>query len=195
MDLSSINELDFNESGEWPTPIKLVALLLVVLVVFGAGYYFIIKDQKTRLSQLEAQEQQLRTEFETKSGMAVNLDAYKEQMKEMEIAFASMLQQLPGRSEVADLLTDISRTGINNGLEFELFRPESERTIDFYVELPISMRVTGTYHQFASFMSDLAALPRIVSMHDLRMGPLGSDGKMSMDITAKTYRYQDESSR
>ena len=195
MDLSSINELDFNESGEWPTPIKLVALLLVVLVVFGAGYYFIIKDQQARLSQLEAQEQQLRTEFETKSGMAVNLDAYKEQMMEMEIAFASMLQQLPGRSEVADLLTDISRTGINNGLEFELFRPESERTIDFYVELPISMRVTGTYHQFASFMSDLAALPRIVSMHDLRMGPLGSDGKMSMDITAKTYRYQDESSR
>ena len=194
MDLSSINDLDFNESGDWPTPIKLVVLLLVVLVVFGIGYFLIVKDKQTWLSRLEAEERQLRMDFETKSSMAVNLDAYKEQMNEMEIAFDSMLQQLPGRSEVAELLTDISRTGIRNGLEFELFRPESERVIDFYVELPISMRVTGSYHQLARFISDLAGLPRIVSMHDLRMEPVGSDGKISMDITTKTYRYQDESS-
>lgn len=194
MDLSSINDLDFNESGDWPTPIKLVVLLLVVLVVFGIGYFLVVKDKQTWLSRLEAEERQLRMDFETKSSMAVNLDAYKEQMNEMEIAFDSMLQQLPGRSEVAELLTDISRTGIRNGLEFELFRPESERVIDFYVELPISMRVTGSYHQLARFISDLAGLPRIVSMHDLRMEPVGSDGKISMDITTKTYRYQDESS-
>lgn len=194
MDLSSINDLDFNESGDWPTPIKLVVLLMVVLVVFGIGYFLIVKDKQTWLSRMEAEERQLRLDFETKSSLAVNLDAYKEQMNEMEIAFDSMLQQLPGRSEVAELLTDISRTGIRNGLEFELFMPESERVIDFYVELPISMRVTGSYHQLARFISDLAGLPRIVSMHDLRMEPVGSDGKISMDITTKTYRYQDESS-
>ncbi len=194
MDLSSINDLDFNESGDWPTPIKLVVLLMVVLVVFGIGYFLVVKDKQTWLSRMEAEERQLRLDFETKSSLAVNLDAYKEQMNEMEIAFDSMLQQLPGRSEVAELLTDISRTGIRNGLEFELFMPESERVIDFYVELPISMRVTGSYHQLARFISDLAGLPRIVSMHDLRMEPVGSDGKISMDITTKTYRYQDESS-
>ncbi|WP_292746321.1 type 4a pilus biogenesis protein PilO [Methylophaga sp. UBA3191] len=192
MDIPSVNDIDFNESGEWPLIGKIVAGLLIFAVIWGAGYYFIIKDKRVELTQLEQTETELRTSFEIKQSKAVNLEAYKEQMKEMELSFASMLQQLPRKSEVADLLVDISRTGLVNGLEFELFKPEEERPIDFYIELPITMRVTGTYHQFAEFISGIAALPRIVTLHNFKMGPLTSDGNMTMDITAKTYRYFDE---
>ncbi len=192
MDIPSVNDIDFNESGEWPLIGKIIAGLLIFAVIWGAGYYFIIKDKRVELAQLEQTETELRTSFEIKQSKAVNLEAYKEQMKEMELSFASMLQQLPRKSEVADLLVDISRTGLVNGLEFELFKPEEERPIDFYIELPITMRVTGTYHQFAEFISGIAALPRIVTLHNFKMGPLTSDGNMTMDITAKTYRYFDE---
>jgi type IV pilus assembly protein PilO len=189
----SLSELDFNESGEWPVIIKMVAILLLCLLVWGGGYYFIIKDKQTELLGLEQKEQQLRNEFEVKTAKAINLEAYKEQMVEMKIAFASMLKQLPRKSEVADLLIDISRTGLINGLQFELFKPEGERPVDFYAELPISMKVTGTYHQFGDFISGIAALPRIVTLHNLTMAPLGkSSGKMSLTITAKTYRYFDQ---
>ena len=189
----SLNELDFNESGEWPVIIKTLAILLLCILVWAGGYYFIIKDKQAELQGLEQKEQQLRNEFETKTAKAINLEAYKEQMVEMKIAFASMLKQLPRKSEVADLLIDISRTGLINGLQFELFKPEGERPIDFYAELPISMKVTGTYHQFGDFVSGIAALPRIVTLHNLTMAPLGKDsGKMSLSITAKTYRYFDQ---
>lgn len=192
MDIPSVNDIDFNESGEWPLIGKIVAAVLICLVIWGGGYYFVIKDKRAELARLEQTENELRTSFEIKQGKAVNLEAYKEQMKEMELSFASMLQQLPRKSEVADLLVDISRTGLVNGLEFELFKPEEERPIDFYIELPITMRVTGTYHQFAEFVSGIAALPRIVTLHNFKMGPLTADGNMTMDITAKTYRYFDE---
>lgn len=192
MDIPSVNDIDFNESGEWPLIGKIVAAVLICLVIWGGGYYFIIKDKRAELARLEQTENELRTSFEIKQGKAVNLAAYKEQMKEMELSFASMLQQLPRKSEVADLLVDISRTGLVNGLEFELFKPEEERPIDFYIELPITMRVTGTYHQFAEFVSGIAALPRIVTLHNFKMGPLTTNGNMTMDITAKTYRYFDE---
>ena len=192
MDIPSVNDIDFNESGEWPLIGKIVAGLLIFAVIWGGGYYFMIKDKRIELAQLEQTETELRASFEIKQSKAVNLEAYKEQMKEMEVSFASMLQQLPRKSEVADLLVDISRTGLVNGLEFELFKPEEERPIDFYIELPITMRVTGTYHQFAEFISGIAALPRIVTLHNFKMGPLTSDGNMTMDITAKTYRYFDE---
>jgi type IV pilus assembly protein PilO len=191
----SLSELDFNESGEWPVIIKTLAILLLCILVWGGGYYFIIKDKQAELLGLEQKEQQLRNEFEAKTAKAINLEAYKEQMVEMKIAFASMLKQLPRKSEVADLLIDISRTGLINGLQFELFKPEGERPIDFYAELPISMKVTGTYHQFGDFVSGIAALPRIVTLHNLTMAPLGKDsGKMSLSITAKTYRYFDQES-
>jgi len=192
VDIPSVNDIDFNESGEWPLIGKIVAAILICAVIWGGGYYFIIKDKRAELAQLEQAETELRTSFEIKQSKAVNLEAYKEQMKEMELSFASMLQQLPRKSEVADLLVDISRTGLVNGLEFELFKPEEERPIDFYIELPITMRVTGSYHQFAEFISGIAALPRIVTLHNFKMGPLTSDGNMTMDITAKTYRYFDE---
>ena len=192
MEIPSVNDIDFNESGEWPLAGKIVAGLLICLLVWGGGYYFIIKDKRASLTRLEQTESELRTSFEVKQAKAVNLDAYKAQMKEMEVTFASMLQQLPRKSEVADLLVDISRTGLVNGLEFELFKPEEERPIDFYIELPITMRITGSYHQFAEFVSGLAAMPRIVTLHNFKMGPLAANGNMTMDITAKTYRYFDE---
>ena len=194
MELSSFSDLEFNESGEWPVIIKMLAILVLCAVVWGGGYYYIIKDKQIELESLEQKELQLRTQFEKKQAKAANLDAYKVQLAEMRIAFASMLQQLPRKSEVADLLVDISRTGLINGLEFELFKPEGEKPIDFYAELPITMKVTGTYHQFGEFVSGLAALPRIVTLHNLKLAPLGKNdtGKMTMDLTAKTYRYFDE---
>ena len=189
----SLSELDFNESGEWPFLIKVLAIVLLCVAVWGGGYYFIIKDKQTELLGLEQKEVQLRNEFETKTAKAINLEAYKKQMVEMKTTFASMLKQLPRKSEVADLLIDISRTGLINGLEFELFKPEGERPVDFYAELPISMKVTGSYHQFGDFVSGIAALPRIVTLHNLTMQPIGKDSeKMTMDITAKTYRYFDQ---
>jgi type IV pilus assembly protein PilO len=193
MELSSITELDFNESGEWPLPIKVAAVVIICALVWGGGYYFMLKDKKTELESLEQKEVQLRTTFETKQAKAVNLEAYKEQLAEMKVMFASMLEQLPRTSEVPDLLVDISRTGLINGLEFELFKPEGERSVDFYAELPITMKVTGSYHQFGEFVSGVAALPRIVTLHNISMGPLNQQtGKMTMDITAKTYRYYDD---
>lgn len=193
MELPSLNELDINEPGEWPNLIKGVAVTLLCIAVLVAGYYVVIKDKQAELAQLEEKEQTLKAEFEVKQAKAFNLDAYREQMKEMRIVFASMLQQLPRKSEVADLLIDISRTGLVNGLQFELFKPETERPVDFYAELPITMKVTGNYHQFGEFVSAVAALPRIVTVHNLTMSPISeSSGKMTMDITAKTYRYFDE---
>lgn len=193
MELSSLSELDFNESGEWPLVVKIVAVLLVCAVIWGGGYYFIIKDKQAELKTLEQKEVQLKQEFETKQAKAVNLEAYKEQLAEMRVMFASMLEQLPKKSEVPELLVDVTRTGLINGLEFELFQPQGERPVDFYAELPIQMTVTGNYHQFGEFVSGLAALPRIVTMHDISMGPLNEKtGNMTMNLTAKTYRYFDD---
>jgi type IV pilus assembly protein PilO len=193
MEMSSISELDFNESGEWPLPIKVISIVLICLVMWGAGYYFLLKDKKVELESLEQKEVELKKTFETKQAKAVNLEAYKEQLAEMKVMFASMLEQLPRKSEVPELLVDVTRTGLINGLEFELFQPQGERPIDFYAELPIQMTVTGNYHQFGQFVSGLASLPRIVTVHDLKLGPLSEDtGKMTMNLTAKTYRYFDD---
>ncbi|PHS24062.1 MAG: pilus assembly protein PilO [Methylophaga sp.] len=193
MELSSLNELDFNESGEWPLPIKVISILILCALVWGATYWFVIKEKQEALVVLEQKESQLKSTFETKQVKASNLEAYKEQMKEIKTSFASMLQQLPRKNEVADLLIDISRTGLINGLEFQLFKPGGERPVDFYAELPISMMVTGTYHQLGEFASGIAALPRIVTLHDFSMKPLQSgEEQMTMTVTAKTYRYFDE---
>lgn len=191
MELPSLSEIDINEPGEWPNLFKVIVIIVLCVLLFVGGYYYIIQGKQVELEKLEQKEVNLKQEFTTKHAKAVNLEAYKEQMKEMRVIFSSMLQQLPRKSEVADLLIDISRTGLVNGLEFELFKPEGERPVDFYAELPITMKVTGTYHQFGEFVSAVAALPRIVTMHNLTIVPQGQ-GQMLMDITAKTYRYFDE---
>ena len=193
MELSSLNDLDFNESGEWPIVIKAIAIALLCILVWAGGYYYIITDKEVTLAAAEAKEKMLKQTYDIKYARAVNLEAYREQMKEMKVIFSSMLQQLPRKSEVADLLVDISSSGLVNGLEFELFKPEGENPIDFYAELPIQITVTGTFHQFGEFVSAVAALPRIVTMHDLTLSPLAKEPKMmTMQITAKTYRYFDK---
>lgn len=198
--MASLSELDLNEIGEWPGGLKIITILLLCAVLWGAGYYFFIKDKRVELAGLEQKEETLKSEFELKQSRAVNLDAYKEQLEEIKLVFGTMLQQLPGKSEVADLLLDISRSGLTNGLEFELFKPEGEQPREFYAELPIRMQVTGEYHQFGGFVSDVAALPRIVTLHDLTVEKDTNNTRnqeenvenMKMTITAKTYRYFDE---
>ncbi len=190
---SLFQNIDPNEPGEWPLWLKVIAAVALCIAVWAAGYYFIIKDKQVQLEQLEQKETELKTAFEYKQAKAANLDAYKKQMQEIRTNFASMLEQLPRKTEVADLLVDITRTGLNNGLEFDLFQPEGERPKDFYAELPIAMKVTGDYHQIGQFVSGVAALPRIVTLHNLAIKRAGDkSGKVTMDITAKTYRYFDE---
>jgi type IV pilus assembly protein PilO len=184
------DNVNFEEPGEWPGLLKLLTAVLICIAVWGAGYYFIISDKNIELTKLEQKELSLKKEYEDKYAKAINLAAYREQLQEMRVMFASLLKQLPRKSEVADLLVDISRTGLVNGLEFELFRPEDERPVDFYAELPISMKVIGSYHQLGRFVSGLAALPRIVTIHNLILRQDDTDG-LAMEISAKTYRYFD----
>ncbi len=195
MTLDELRSLDFNDPGGWPLPIKAVAIVLLSFAVLAGGYWFDTRDQLVQLDNAQKKEIKLKSTYEVKMSKAVNLDAYKAQMEEMKRSFGAMLRQLPGKTEIADLLVDISQAGIANGLEFELFKPETEVPAEFYAELPIKIRVTGTYHQFGKFVSDVAALPRIVTLHDISIKPIKSkDGKdeLAMDATAKTYRYLEE---
>jgi type IV pilus assembly protein PilO len=191
MNLSDLNELDISNIANWPTPARVFVISLVFVGVLGLGYWLDIKDQRTSLQQAEAQEQQLRRTFEVKAKKAANLQAYEQQLAEMKESFGAMLRQLPNKTEVAELLVDISQTGLASGLEFELFKPQAEVPREFYAELPISIRVKGDYHEFGSFISGVAALPRIVTVHDINVEP-DSNGELTMDILAKTYRYMDE---
>jgi type IV pilus assembly protein PilO len=184
------DNINFEEPGEWPGFLKFLAAVVICIAVWAVGYYFIISDKQVELTKLEQKELSLKKEYKDKYGKAINLEAYREQLQEMRVMFNSLLNQLPRKSEVADLLVDISRTGLVNGLEFELFRPEEERPVDFYAELPISMKVIGNYHQLGRFVSGLAALPRIVTIHNLILRQGNTDG-LAMEISAKTYRYFD----
>ncbi|MEW8323557.1 MAG: type 4a pilus biogenesis protein PilO [Candidatus Thiodiazotropha taylori] len=195
MNLEDLNELDFSNVGIWPTPVKMVAVVLVAIAVMVAGYYLVIEAQLTQLDTVERKELDLRKEFETKQAKASNLDAYRQQLEEMKQSFGTMLRQLPDKTEVAELLVDVSQTGLASGLEFELFKPQEELPKDFYAELPIQVIVKGEYHEFGNFISGLAALPRIVTIHDIKIkrgDPKASDPKLTLEATAKTYRYLDE---
>ena len=191
MNLSDLNELDINNIANWPMPARAFVIALAFVGVLGLGYWLDIKDQRASLEQGEAKEQELRQTFENKAKKAANLEAYEQQLAEMKESFGAMLRQLPNKTEVAELLVDISQTGLASGLEFELFKPQTEVPREFYAELPISIRVKGDYHEFGSFVSGVAALPRIVTVHDINIEP-AKDGKLTMDILAKTYRYMDE---
>jgi type IV pilus assembly protein PilO len=197
MDLRALNELDLNNIGEWPSAIKALAILIGCIAIGGAVYYLDTQNQLLRLDQEHAKELELRQTFETKQRKAANLDAYRQQLEEMKESFGAMLRQLPDKTEVAALLVDVSQTGLAAGLEFELFQPEGEQSKDFYAELPINIRVTGRYHEFGRFISGLAALPRIVTIHDVKISNPGgergtADAKLLLQAQVKTYRYLDE---
>ena len=196
MDFNELNQLDLNDFGEWPIPVKAVAILIACIALGGLAYYYDTSSQRDRLASEQQTESELRATLEIKQQKAVNLKAYRDQLAEMEQSFGAMLKQLPNRTEVAALLVDVSQTGLANGLEFELFQPENEITRDFYAELPIRIRVRGNYHDFGRFVSGLAALPRIVTIHDVQIsggsGPSAADGPLALQATVKTYRYLEE---
>lgn len=197
MNLSEIdiNDLDFSNIANWPLPARIFAIILVAIAVLGLGYWLDIKDQQLRLDQVEQKEGELKSVFEVKARKAANLEAYEQQLEEMRQSFGAMLRQLPNKTEVADLLVDVSQTGLASGLEFDLFKPQAEIPRDFYAELPISIKVRGNYHEFGAFVSGVAALPRIVTLHDIAILPPAKDapiGELSMELTAKTYRYLEE---
>ncbi|EXJ17098.1 type IV pilus inner membrane component PilO [Imhoffiella purpurea] len=201
MDLNELNELDLSTYGEWPLPVKVIAILLACAALGGLAYYMDTKDQRMTLEREQRTEVDLRRSLVSKQEKAVNLNAYKNQLAEMKETFGAMLRQLPNKTEVASLLVDVSQTGLANGLEFELFQPDDELKKDFYAELPIRIRVLGTYHDFGRFVSGLAALPRIVTVHDVQiLDPSKSprnqrgqmDTKLNLQATLKTYRYLDE---
>jgi type IV pilus assembly protein PilO len=191
MDLSELNNLDFQNVGSWPIVFKVIASVLVCIAVLGAGYWFDTQHQLVELENTQKKEGELKKKFETKQAKAVNLEAYKQQMVEMKSTFGTMLRQLPSKTEVAGLLVDISQTGLASGLEFDLFQPSAEKPAEFYAELPINIRVTGNYHRFGNFVSGIAALPRIVTLHNISITPVGET--FTMNALAKTYRYIDES--
>ena len=198
MDLSELRELDFNNLGSASTGTKAVLLVILALAILAAGYWFMIKDKRQTLEQRERVETQLKQEFREKHQKAANLEAYEQQLEEMEEMLAVMLRQLPSRTEMPNLLNDISQTALGAGIDNELFEPRSEISRDFYAEQPISVRMVGTYHQFGEFVSTVATLPRVVilTIQDIALQPVeGPGGRLRMDGTITTYRYLDESER
>ena len=188
-----LNDLDINTIGSWPMAAKAAVIAVVCIIVLVLGYFLDIKDQQKKLTLTQQRETSLKADYEKKQAKAANLDAYKKQMKEMEESFGTMLRQLPSKTEVEDLLVDISQTGLASGIEFELFKPAPERFIEFYAELPISIKMKGTYHEFGDFISGVAALPRIVTLHNISIDTKDKNPEnLIMSLTAKTYRYLDE---
>jgi type IV pilus assembly protein PilO len=189
-----INDLDTNNMGSWPPAIKALAGILLMILVFSLGYSFSISDLQSQLELKREEESTLKEQFANKAHMAANLELYTQQMKEMENSFGVLLRQLPSDTEVPGLLEDITRTGLGSGLEFEEIKLLPENTQQFYIELPIQITVTGAYHDLATFVSGVAGLPRIVTLHDFDLAPANPEGgpKLRMSILAKTYRYNDK---
>ncbi|MBD9354499.1 type IV pilus inner membrane component PilO [Methylomonas albis] len=188
MNLSEIN-WDINSAGSWPTPLKIIVILIFSALTAAAGVYFVTVPQLDELDVLEKQEESLKSAFEVKQKKAVNLQDYRDQLDQIEASLGEMLKQMPTKAEVASLLVDISQTGLASGLEFKLFQPSVEISREFYSELPIGIQVVGKYEELGLFVSGLASLPRIVTVHDVVMTPMGKEGKdgMSMSATIKTY--------
>lgn len=187
------NDLDFENIGGWPFAIKLISWLLVFVLVIFLGYKFIISASNDRLSAEQAKENTLKQNFETKAFQAANLDAFRKQMEEMEDSFGALVGQLPSDTEVPGLLEDITNKGLDAGLEFQSFALQDENVKEFYVELPILIEAKGTYHDVGSFVSGVAGLPRIVTLHDFTLNlDKESVGGLDLSITAKTYRYRSD---
>jgi type IV pilus assembly protein PilO len=195
-DINQLRQLDPKNMGSWPLPLRVVVLLVVYLIVLFGGYYFLIQDQRDQLSKLADKETSLKADFESKALQAANLDVYKQQLDAMQASFGTMLKQLPGKTEIPSILQDISQTAQVDGLKQDLFKPGPEAPKDFYAEKPIDLQVEGGYHDFGKFVSDVAALPRIVTLHNISIKPAsgasaGNDS-LVMTLTAKTYRYLED---
>ncbi len=200
MKLDDFNNIDFNNAGSLPAAVKAVLLAFIFLVILALGYYFLWTDAFTSLDTAKAKEEELRKTFLDKQAQAINLAGYKQQMVEIEKTFGALLKQLPDKSQMDGLLTDINQAGLGRGLEFELFKPGQETQAEFYAEMPISIKVLGTYHDLGAFATDISKLSRIVTLNDISV-TTGKDGKeaksnnadviLVMEATARTYRYLD----
>jgi type IV pilus assembly protein PilO len=192
MKLSELNNLTLENIGTCPKPVKIAAAVVVFAIILGLGFWKDVSVQQENLATEEERERSLKVAFEGKQKKAANLEALKQQQEDIKETFGDLLKRLPNKTEVAALLVDISQQGLAAGLEFELFRPGAEKPADFYVELPIQIKVTGDYHAFGTFISGVSDLPRIVTNHDIRITPRGSAGGLVLETVAKTYRYMDE---
>ena len=205
MKLEDFNNIDIKNAGNLPMPVKAVLLAVIFVLLIALGYYFLLSPALETLDQEKAKEQQLRDVFFAKKSQAINLEAYRAQMVEIEKTFGALLRQLPDKSQIDGLLTDINQAGLSRGLEFELFKPGSETQAEFYAEMPIAIKVVGTYHDLGAFASDISKLSRIVTISNVAVVPQGSgkdskpadakvanaSGMLVMEAVAKTYRYLD----
>ena len=193
-DLNSLDVNDLKNIGTAPAIVKVILIVFLCIIVAVAGYFLVTTPKLEELEKAEKEEISLKAVFDEKAAKAANLEAYKQQLDEMRQSFGALLRQLPNKTEIETLLTDISQTGISSGLEIDLFKPEGLVPKDFYAEYPIKLKVTGRYHQFAQFVSGVAALPRIVTLQNIEIGPADKDSgvKLSMELTAVTYQYLDE---
>ena len=195
--IDEINSLDTSNPGGWSTPIKIGAAVLLLVVILVVGYFLKVKDMMASLDGLQKKEVTLKNSYAEKHLKAAQLDDYRDQLEEMEIILQSMLRQLPSKNEMSDLIVDVSQTALASGIDNELFEPGPESLKDFYAEKPITLRMKGNYHDFGTFVSGVASLPRVVilTMHDISLKPVGDSllgGQLLLEGTAKTYRYLDE---
>jgi type IV pilus assembly protein PilO len=193
--VEELQSLDVNDVGRWPFAFRAAVIAITFVVVAAAGiWFFIVQDKAPLLERAEAEEQSLRVTFENKQRKAANYDSYKAQLAQIEQSFGTMLRQLPGETEIPSLIVDISQAGLAAGLQERLFQPQSEIPRDFYAEKPIKIRLSGGYHEIAGFVSQVAALPRIVTLHNINITPDDRDSfdSLSIEVTAKTYRYLDQ---
>ena len=196
MKLDDFNNIDFKNAGSLPMPVKLVLLSFLFLILLGLGYWFMWSPAIDEFDQAKAKEIELRQVFLTKKAQAVKIEAYKQQMIDIEKTFGALLKQLPDKSQMDGLLTDINQAGLGRGLEFELFKPGQESVADFYAEMPIQIKIKGNYHDIGAFAMDISKLSRIVTLNDMSIAPMNKDSKdtmLTMDAVAKTYRYLDSS--
>jgi type IV pilus assembly protein PilO len=193
--VEELKALDVNDVGRWPLVFRAAVIMIAFVAVLSAGIWFtIIKDKRPQLLRAQEDEQTLRVTFENKQRKAANYDAYKAQLAQIEQSFGTMLRQLPGETEIPSLIVDVSQTGLASGLQEKLFQPQPEIPKDFYAEKPIKIRLSGGYHEIANFVSGVAALPRIVTLHNINITPENQDNfdNLSIEVTAQTYRYLDE---
>lgn len=191
MTLDELNKLDLKTLADWPLPTKLAALAILFVAIVAAGWWFDWRGGMETLDAAKQKETELRSVFTTKKNQAINLEAYKKQLADIEQAFGALLKQLPNKQEMDALITDVNQAGLGRGLQFDLFKPQVETVSEFYAETPINVKVTGGYHDIAAFVSDVSKLSRIVTLQNIALVP-AKDGVLNMDAVVKTYRYLDD---